>query len=196
MKRAILTTRFHNRRSKRAFTSSIPVRTINKNLSTSDELGAVGNSGNSTVDFDLESSQHSLSQHEQRSISALNNWASIRDDCFSAYVDEMFFSPNSKCIQCEVNMASIRCQKCGPQVFLCQSCCEVLHSTVNHYHTPEIWKVSIPKYNILYLSMSYCVTCTVNQSHPILPFSYINAFTFENNLTMFLSIIYITLLSI
>ena len=47
--------------------------------------------------------------------------------------------PSVLCTLCNVNMTTIYCRQCGG--YLCNSCTDLIHSSINLFHKPLIWKV-------------------------------------------------------
>lgn len=140
-KPAKITARIHSRHSKKPLYLDVPI-TVN-----------ASGTGNSSYDknldslpMELTSEPNGVSQHENRVIKSVNNWTGVHTQLLSAFIEENCLPPEAVCIVCLKEPAIIRCLQCGPQVFTCQACCLTCHSTVNHFHTPEIWKVSFNLY--------------------------------------------------
>ena len=89
-------------------------------------------------------SLHSIAQR-----SAVELWEKIRPSLLQAAIESSAMPPNQTCISCCDNEALYRCLQCGPRAFFCHCCFALMHSTMNLFHTGEVWEVCqrMPIYN-------------------------------------------------
>ena len=45
------------------------------------------------------------------------------------------------CSICESTTTTVKCPECSVSAFLCEKCAVLLHSTINMFHNPLLWKV-------------------------------------------------------
>ena len=68
-------------------------------------------------------------------------WRNIHQQFLKAVTETAAMPNNQVCCQCKKVVASLRCERCGPLGFFCQSCFKQCHNGINIYHTPEKWEV-------------------------------------------------------
>ena len=79
--------------------------------------------------------------HELESKASAAGWAVLRSHILAA-VTEMAAMPLSQiCLLCQ--FAFYRCQQCGSLGFYCQDCFLQCHSSVNIFHVPKKWEVTV-----------------------------------------------------
>ena len=92
----------------------------------------------------LQSSGDSVGQNvslyavKQRASTAA--WAQIRSVLLNTAVESSAMPSNQSCIMCP-EAAVYRCVQCSPCVYYCHECFGQAHTTVNIFHTGEVWQV-------------------------------------------------------
>lgn len=79
---------------------------------------------------------------ERRKIAASSNWGKIRDVLLTARIEESSFPEESNCVVCRNNVASIRCENCGPRQYFCMKSTQEIHEKRNKFHVLEQWQVN------------------------------------------------------
>ena len=97
-------------------------------------------------DFDpnaSSSSSHSSKKrtHESREEKAAESWAKLRDGLLTSLIECCRHPMNMQCIMCSVQLSVVYCQDCG--AYMCTECVQTLHTNINIFHAPVMWKVSI-----------------------------------------------------
>lgn len=101
----------------------------------------VTSSDNSSSSFEQPST--GLTHHQKRNIQLLENWSNIRNQLQAAFIDCSFLPSESVCVICCQDVATIRCESCGPRQYMCSKCAHCLHVERNQFHLLEIRKVII-----------------------------------------------------
>lgn len=57
-------------------------------------------------------------------------------------IASMDFPPGKVCTFCKSKQSCVWCSDCGPLAYFCGECTNQLHSTINVFHCPLLWKVS------------------------------------------------------
>ena len=81
------------------------------------------------------------SHYEIETKSSIKHWTEIRKKLLTAHTEGSCMPEQSACTMCD-KMAEVRCQRCGPYTFYCESCFLLHHSRINIFHVAEKWKVS------------------------------------------------------
>ena len=81
------------------------------------------------------------SHYEIEAKASAKHWANIRKQFIFAHTEETSMPECSACILCS-KTAELRCKRCGPHVFYCNSCFRQQHCSVNIFHVAEKWQVS------------------------------------------------------
>lgn len=77
----------------------------------------------------------------ERQRKAADHWSEIRDQLQHVAVETGIPPSNVCCIMCDV-LAIAVCADCSPQAYFCQEHVELIHSKINLFHRPDIWKAS------------------------------------------------------
>ena len=96
------------------------------------------------VDF-IDEGETPVTAHEERRISEIKKWSSLREVLVNVAVEESCLPPDTLCVYCLQNPAVARCVYCGPRQFFCLDCSRELHRERNVFHVLQLWKVNINK---------------------------------------------------
>lgn len=77
--------------------------------------------------------------HTQRREKAVSALAELRPRFVPAVISAADFPINVMCTFCKCN---VRCKDWGSHTYLCEECTWKLHSNINLFHSPMLWKVS------------------------------------------------------
>ena len=100
--------------------------------------------GDDDVDFDGYESAAEKCQddHTHRKLKAVEAWNKIRPSLVSSFTRMSGFpSSPTLCMFCKSCDACVWCQVCGAASFLCEDCATKIHSSLNLFHNPFLWKV-------------------------------------------------------
>ena len=87
--------------------------------------------------------EEGLTGHRLGCISSISRWSEMREDLRKTVTENAALPINQLCLFCHKEKACLRCQKCGPLSFFCNSCYERWHASTNFFHVPERWEVRI-----------------------------------------------------
>ena len=126
--------------------------------STSDSLNPTNNISDHEKDYftdevddqylshDFEPSTSSSSSHcskkrthESREEKAAESWAKLRSRLLTCLIESCRHPMNMQCIMCSAQLSAVYCQDCG--AYMCIECAQTLHTNINIFHTPVMWKV-------------------------------------------------------
>ena len=93
----------------------------------------------------------SVSAHTKRKQKLSERWNALRSDAYKVMIQAHALFPNQSCFTCNSDNANVRCEQCGPALYMCSNCCISIHSKSHHHHFPEIWQVKIVKFLFYYL---------------------------------------------
>lgn len=101
--------------------------------------GSYGDDG----DFEIESTGAELTSrtYENRQKKLNEAWERVRGKLTQCTVKSASLPPRVSCTLCNTSMATVYCRQCGG--YLCSSCTDLLHNSINLFHKPLIWKVYI-----------------------------------------------------
>ena len=72
----------------------------------------------------------------------VSSWGRIRDVMRNTWVESFVLPDGSFCIICMEAVAKLWCRRCGARAYYCQDCWTKSRTSVNIFHTPELWEVS------------------------------------------------------
>lgn len=99
-------------------------------------------------DFQLRSLSQELNEptvHELERKANVAGWEKVRKEILNIGVGMEAMPYQQQCNICQKCSATIRCRRCGPFGYYCQSCFKDQHSKVNMFHIGETWEVNIIK---------------------------------------------------
>ena len=89
-------------------------------------------------DYDDRGQNASLYAIKQKSSTLA--WANIRQGLLTAAVENSAMPINQHCVMCP-SEAVYRCVQCSPCAYYCHACFGQAHTSVNIFHTGEVWEV-------------------------------------------------------
>ena len=78
--------------------------------------------------------------HESREEKAAESWAKLRSGLLTCLIRSCRHPMNMQRIMCSAQLSVVYCQDCG--AYMCIECAQTLHTNINIFHTPVMWKVS------------------------------------------------------
>ena len=81
--------------------------------------------------------------HTKRKEKAAEAWAEIRSKLVPAMISTLGFPNETACVFCKCSNASVWCKDCGALAYLCEQCTRRLHTNINLFHSPLLWKVRL-----------------------------------------------------
>jgi hypothetical protein len=78
---------------------------------------------------------------KKRKIAYISNWEKVRDSLLTARIENACFPEESNCIVCKAEVATMRCEYCGPRQYFCLKCAQEIHAERNKFHVLEQWQV-------------------------------------------------------
>ena len=79
--------------------------------------------------------------HECREEKAAESWARLRKGLLTSLIESCSHPAELQCYMCSTESSQVYCQDCGG--YVCIECAQKLHTNMNVFHTPVMWKVSI-----------------------------------------------------
>ena len=96
-------------------------------------------------------SSKQLDSHTLRKSKAAEAWNEIRPNLVPTLIDVSGFpSQPIPCLFCKSSDASVWCKDCSASAFLCEECTIRLHSDINIFHNPLLWKVMSKLVNVYF----------------------------------------------
>ena len=85
----------------------------------------------------------SVSAHTKRKQKLSEKWNALRSGAYRVMIQAHGFYPDQNCFTCNSDSANVRCEQCGPALYMCSTCCINIHSRSHYHHFPEIWQVKL-----------------------------------------------------
>lgn len=79
--------------------------------------------------------------HTERKQKAAEAWAEVRGKLHPLMISVSGFPKDKMCVFCKCSSARVWCRDCGADGYLCEACTSRLHSGINLFHSPLLWKV-------------------------------------------------------
>lgn len=79
--------------------------------------------------------------HTERKQKAAEAWAEVRGKLHPLMISVSGFPRDKMCVFCNCSSARVWCRDCGAGGYLCEACTSRLHSGINLFHSPLLWKV-------------------------------------------------------
>lgn len=81
-----------------------------------------------------------MESHTERKKRTAEAWEEIRPKLIPAMISSVGFPSGIACVICK-SSANVWCKDCGALAYLCEECARKLHTDVNIFHSPMLWKV-------------------------------------------------------
>ena len=78
--------------------------------------------------------------HATRRERAAKAWSDVWGPTTSTIVRTMGFPKQATCVFCKNSEAYVWCKECGSCAYFCEECAMKLHTNINIFHSPLIWK--------------------------------------------------------
>ena len=79
--------------------------------------------------------------HQCREEKAAESWARLRKGLLTSLIESCSHPAELQCYMCSTESSQVYCQDCGG--YMCIECAQKLHTNMNVFHIPVMWKVSI-----------------------------------------------------
>ena len=79
--------------------------------------------------------------HTTRRERAAKAWSEVRGLITPTIVSTMGFPKQATCVFCKKSEAYVWCKECGSCAYFCEECAMKLHTNINIFHSPLLWKV-------------------------------------------------------
>ena len=83
----------------------------------------------------------SNTRYQTRREREFESWKEIRESLLTSRIEEEEFLTGINCCSCGIANAEFGCLECGQDQYLCQSCANSTHETINYFHVLEKFKV-------------------------------------------------------
>ncbi len=85
-------------------------------------------------------SMNEPTEHELHCKSSIEGWNELRSSIRSTLTESAAMRVGQLCSSCP-ELATLRCQRCGPMTFFCPQCFLTAHNDANIFHVAETWQV-------------------------------------------------------